>query len=112
MLKQVIDLFYNGQIMIGAEVKPHIVKALQMLKVTNVAIQNLAQQQPTAPSANGKHLLDCQIHFSLFETIGNWYHRRRFIQILSSGPEFDADTDEFRIRKTKATIIDEARAQS
>ncbi|XP_031639277.1 uncharacterized protein LOC116351327 [Contarinia nasturtii] len=40
VLKQVIDLFYNGQIMIGAEVKPHMIKALAFLKVNDVWIRS------------------------------------------------------------------------
>ncbi|XP_055299898.1 uncharacterized protein LOC129567258 [Sitodiplosis mosellana] len=52
VLKQVIDMFYNGQIMVGAEVKPHIVKALQLLKVTNVVVQNPDQQQAPKPLNN------------------------------------------------------------
>lgn len=38
MLKQVVNMFYNGHVMVGDEVKPHIVNALIMLKVDNVCI--------------------------------------------------------------------------
>ncbi|XP_031639298.1 dual specificity protein kinase splA-like [Contarinia nasturtii] len=52
VLKQVIDLFYNGQIVISGEVKPYMIKALVFLKVPDVLIQPAKTQQPTAPSNN------------------------------------------------------------
>lgn len=53
VLQQVIDLFYNGHIMVGAEVKPRVVKALQFLKVDDIVVQNAATQQNTTPDENG-----------------------------------------------------------
>lgn len=38
MLKKVVDLFYNGQITIGTELKPQIINALIFLKVKDVEI--------------------------------------------------------------------------
>lgn len=56
VLKQVVDMFYNGQIMVGVEMKPHIVKALQLLKVGNVTITLPGQQEaPNGPN-NGEDL--------------------------------------------------------
>lgn len=43
VLKQVIDMFYNGHVMVGTEVKPHIIKALEMLKVMNIVVQTPAK---------------------------------------------------------------------
>lgn len=61
VLKSVIELFYNGHVMIGDEVKPHIVKALTMLKVGNVVIstpEKHAEQlaQMAAPKTNSKNM--------------------------------------------------------
>lgn len=55
VLKHVIDLFYNGQIMVGAEVKPHIMKALNFLKVANCVIQIPGQEKAPETPKNGKH---------------------------------------------------------
>lgn len=40
VLKQVIDMLYNGCIMVGVEVKSHIIKAIGILKIENVQVQN------------------------------------------------------------------------
>lgn len=50
VLQQVIDLFYNGHVMVGAEVKPRIFKALQFLKVDGIVVQNAAPQQNSTPN--------------------------------------------------------------
>ena len=74
VLKQVIDLFYNGQIMVGAEVKPHIVKALHLLKVKNIVIQKPEQQQPSTPTNNGEKSYN-RILFNEFELKKTKNHR-------------------------------------
>lgn len=57
MLKQVIDLFYNGQVMIGVEVKPQMLNALRFLKVDNAQIASLDPQPPTEPPSNNSEQL-------------------------------------------------------
>lgn len=59
VLQQVVDLFYNGQIMVGAEVKPRIQKALQFLKVGDVLIQNAAAQPNSTSNSKGMKFYDC-----------------------------------------------------
>ena len=65
ILRHVVDLIYNGQIMVGAEVKPRIEAALEKLKINGVIATNPADQQkstskpaaplrPTAPMTNRK----------------------------------------------------------
>lgn len=49
VLQQVIDLFYYGKIMVGAEVKPRIEKALNFLKVDEVVVRK-ADTQPNSTS--------------------------------------------------------------
>lgn len=44
MLKHVIDLFYNAQIIISAEVKPRLVNALTFLKVAGIVFLNPDKQ--------------------------------------------------------------------
>lgn len=55
VLRLVVDLIYNGQIMVGAEVMPHIRSALRTLKIKDVFVQSPSDQQtstttPTTPS--------------------------------------------------------------
>lgn len=45
VLQHVVDLFYKGHIMVGAEVKPRIENVLKYLKVSKVTIQTQAQHQ-------------------------------------------------------------------
>lgn len=45
VLRHVVDLIYNGQIMVAAEVKPRIEAALYQLKIKGVIATNPADQQ-------------------------------------------------------------------
>lgn len=44
MLRHVVDLIYNGQIMVAAEVKPRIEAALEKMKIKGVIAMNQAEQ--------------------------------------------------------------------
>lgn len=50
VLRHVVELIYNGQLMVAAEVKPRIEAALVKLKIKDVVFTNPAEQQTPTPT--------------------------------------------------------------
>lgn len=69
VLQQVIDLFYKGQIMVAAEVKPRIENALRFLQVADIVVQNAATPQNSSTDDNGKRFYEFSFNGLEFETV-------------------------------------------
>lgn len=54
MLRFVVDLIYNGEVMVGEEVKPRIGEALNQLKIAGVKIKNPDDKEAPPPPPSAK----------------------------------------------------------